>query len=347
LHIIKRNSDGTVEKIAEHRTMELVEDIRPTYKLEYQDGEFIRKPFLYSKLLHGHWITSYDNHVSVAGKITQLETRPDAPWFLIVTYEAHIDGRYATSAYNPDLIDGCKEFEYDLKGIVDFDDPACNMEVAHTSFKYEIDLVNNELIYAGTLLEYPHYLPRAEHSDGGNNRFIDLNNDGWMDIKYKSGYRISDSDGNLLVPDMEFVSPLMEHGRNTTGVSHSGSTSGDVSYSYPFHHFFDLDDVDNDGITDYVVHFLGADTKGPVLGGGRSTNPKFRDNYDADTYYMEIIYGEHSIWDYVPLLDSDALVDRIEKCMERGRTGIRNSAAGCISRGDLISDQRGDQPLND
>lgn len=346
LHIIKRNSDGTVEKIAEHRTMELVEDIRPTYKLEYQDGEFIRKPFAYSKLLHGHWITSFDNHVSVAGKITQLETRPDAPWFLIVTYEAHIDGRYATSAYNPDLIDRCKEFEYDIKGIVDFDDPACNMEVAHTSFKYEIDLVNNELIYAGTLLEHPYYLPRGEHNDGGNTRFIDLNNDGWMDIKYKYGYRISDPDGNLLVPDMELVTPLMEHGRNTTGASHSGFTSGDVSYSFPFLHDLDLDDVDNDGITDYVVHFLGADTKGPVLGNGQGTNQKFRDNYDADTYYMEIIYGEYSIWDYVPLLDSDALVDRIEKCMERGRTGIRYGAAACISGGDLISDQRGGQPLH-
>jgi hypothetical protein len=62
---------------------------------------------------------------------------------------------------------------------------------------------------------------------------------------------------------------------------------------------------------------------------------------------MEIIYGEHSIWDYVPLLDSDAVVDRIEKCMERSRTGIRPGAGKCVSGGDLISDQRGDQPLND
>ena len=137
----------------------------------------------------------------VKGQMVQLEDRPDADWYFIVSYSAQTDmwapGEHYVSEFSSEYID-----EECRPGAV------CLYNESDIAFKYKIDFENQTLEYQGTLFEYP-FIWRSVGAH--RYEFRDANDDGWKDVAIKHGrvnlWHVSNIYGELQLLDLQTIRP--------------------------------------------------------------------------------------------------------------------------------------------
>ena len=200
IYIVSK-TDQSIETFIEYRPQEIATEVRTTTK-EYTPGDPGPNGYTeeyVSLLIHGYWV-NYHPERSVFGKIVQLEDRPDADWYLIVSYQTQTDmffpGEYYEPSFYSEYITEYRPGEESLYNEADI------------AFKYKIDFENQTLEYEGTLFEYP-FIWRTV----GANRyeFRDGNGDGWKDVIVKHGnvnlWHVSNIYGELQFLDLYAALP--------------------------------------------------------------------------------------------------------------------------------------------
>ena len=288
LHILRRSDSGTIEPFIEYRPQELATDVRTNTVVDPLSGETIRGfDDRISIKLHGYWVT-YQMRIGVYGALAQLEDRTNAPWYLIVSYSGHTDVLDPGNKYYSEVFNECPADYSQLieEGAVDLTDPRCTFLEAGITFKYRIDFDSEDLIYEGTLFEYPWVWIAAPATWF---EFEDRNEDGWNDINFASEgfgevWHVSDTNGTLRLVDQRSKDPLWEYGQYAQNDKNG---------------FFD---IDGDGLLDFTALMQG------------SSIADFPE-YDPERIYLEVIYGERNVWNEAEVMDPSTIEEQMRDCL--------------------------------
>jgi len=280
-------TDSGIESIIEYRPLEIASEARNTSMFYggFAGPDEFHEDYV-SILIHGYWLT-YDLKRSVTGKLVQLEDRPDADWYLIVTYMGQADLLAPGESHVEEAIS-----ESSLECSTGYE---CLYAEANMTFKYRVDFDNQELIYEGTLTEYPFIWRSSSASDF---KFEDHNNDGWKDlaIKHESFdiWHVSNEYGELNFVDLQTILP---EGRRKT----------------PSDTWMDFD---NDGKVDYIKLI------------------EQRDNNKTSESIINVDFTAENLWEATPILDAWELEDRIDNCLREDEDGtlyLQGRASQCYS----------------
>ena len=196
LYIVSKTDQG-VETFIEYRPQEIATDVR-TSRMYGNPGTWYSDYIAIQ--IHGYWVV-YNSEMRVSGQIVQLEDRPDADWYFIVSYSAQTDMWAPGEHYVSDLTS--EYIDEECRPGAD-----CLYNESDIAFKYKIDFENQTLEYQGTLFEYP-FIWRAVGAD--RYEFRDANDDGWKDVVIKHGrlnlWHVSNIYGELQLLDLQTILP--------------------------------------------------------------------------------------------------------------------------------------------
>ena len=199
IYIVSKTDQG-IETFIEYRPQEIATEVGTTIsKPSVQDPGHVNDQEYVAMYLHGYWLVRPIIN-SVYGKLVQLEDRPDADWYLVVTYMLHTDmwapGEHYVPSFISEELDECRP------------NVECLYNESEIAFKYRVDFENQDLVYEGTLFEYP-FIWRSVQAE--NYMFRDANGDGWKDVSIKYGdlnlWHVSNIYGELNLLDLETVMP--------------------------------------------------------------------------------------------------------------------------------------------
>ena len=317
LHILSKNKSGNVTKVMEYNVEDWIDEKRKVQIHLHGDGSGDPDPWdqapAVSYNLHGYWV-NLSMGPSINTDIIQLETRTDAPWYLIVSMSGRNDIRNPGEKFVPEIIHNCQQNNYLRNGTVDDDDERCWQFASAITFKYLIDFESNTLTYAGTLLEEEYPFMWIGLDGWGPDRWVweDHNNDGWKDIIVVSADKrfvfMSDYQGTYRYADIYPAMPIMSYGRNDS------SQISDVKYDS---NSIDITDFSGDGLTDYTA-LISGDTLGELLQSEwrGQADSRLNDLYEPGRTYLDVVHGEYDLLNEADVLDYVELKDRVSECID-------------------------------
>ena len=323
LHILSKDESGNVTKVTEYNVEDWIDEKRKVRAhLNGADGSSDPVPWedfpTVSYNMHGHWV-NVTMGPAIRADIRQLETRPDAPWYLMVALEGRNDLRNPGEKFVPEIIYDCQQNNYLRNGTVDADDDRCWQYASAIVFKYLIDFESNTLTYAGTMLEeeYPFMWIGLDGQGPSSWTFEDQNGDGWKDIIVNVAHRrygfLSDDRGTYRYADLHSATPIMAYGRMDP------NEYPDIRYDS---NYVDLADFSSDGLTDYITvisgEVLGAKLEGEWRG---EADPRLSDLYQPSRTYLDVVHGEYELMNEADVLDYIFLKERFSKCMDAAIRG--------------------------
>ena len=316
LHILAQDKSGKVTKVLEYNLADWADDKRKVSVISDANNISNVKPWnqfpVISYDIHGYWVQARNGRNTQA-TIQQLETRPDAPWYLIVTVEGLNDIRHPGMEYVPEVIQDCQSAGLIKNGIVDANDNRCWSLPSTIVFKYLIDFESNTLSYQGTLLEpeYPFMLLSADGSGPGTYTWEDRNDDGWYDFNLQAGDLrfafVSDGQGTYRYLDITQVTPLMPYGRAA-----NPEESMDKRYDANTQEWMD---ATGDSITDYVA-MVSGETLTFILN-TIEHDPSLNDLYEPGRIYMDIVHGDYEAFSEADALDYTDIQERVSECVDK------------------------------
>jgi len=329
IHIIKKDSSGKVSKIMEYRPLDWTEDRKPyPYFRVDHNNKVVEEPHMYAtSLMHGFWVNRALT-LNYGYKIMQLETRPDAPWYLIVEYLGDYYMRNPGQEPMEGFIKACASFGYNTHvdetgilragGIVDFDDKRCAHMPMRIIFKYELDFENNTMEYAGPLLDYPFVGDKFLDETPEHWVSTDINGDGFKDIRIQGEYFVSDDTGRLLwLHKTQDQLPLMPYGRYT---EYEKQNFGAQDTHYNQATFGTYGDFNNDGITDYIAQVSGERVQNwlswAVDHPDITVDQNLLDLYPRGGFFLDIVYGQEDIFTELDTLDAVEMQERFDRCVD-------------------------------
>ena len=322
LHILARDRSGKITKVTEYKLADWADDKRKVSTIpNSNDLSYVQPWNQYQAMsydLHGHWVYARNGRHTQA-TIQQLETKTDAPWYLIVTVEGRNDLRDPGSEYVPEVINDCHASGLIRDGIVDSDDYRCWSLPSSIAFKYLIDFESNTLSYAGTLLEeeYPFMWIAFDGSGPGTWAWKDRNNDGWYDVSMQAGDNkfafVSDGQGIYRYLDLGQVTPLMPYGRAS-----NPEESVDTMYDGNTKEWVD---TTGDGVTDFFATVNGTNLTYALENWRTDYDPRLNDLYEPDRIYLDIVNGGYEVFSEADVLNHIDLQKRVSECIDRVLNG--------------------------
>jgi len=280
-----------------------------------------------TSLMHGYWVNRLLT-LNYGYRIMQLETRPDAPWYLIVEYLGEYYMRNPGQEPMEGFIKGCASSGYNTHvdengvlrpdGIVDFDDKRCAHMPMRIIFKYELDFENNTMEYAGPLLDYPFVGDKFFDETPEHWVSTDINGDGFKDIRIQGEYFVSDDTGRLLwLHKTQDQLPLMPYGRYT---EYEKQNFGALDTHYNRATVGTYGDFNNDGITDYIAKVNGQMVQNwlswAVDHPDITVDQNLLDLYPSGGFFMDIVYGQEDIFTELDTLDAVEMQERFDRCVD-------------------------------
>ena len=333
IHIIKKDSSGKISKIMEYNLLDWAEDRKlfPMFRVDHRN-EVVNEGLQYGTyFMHGFWVNRLVGYQYGYG-LMQLETRPDAPWYLIVEIKGDYYMRNPGQEPMEGFIKECANFGHNqhedeygtlqADGVVDFDDKRCHTVPLRIIFKYELDFENNTMEYAGPLLDYPFVgdLFLDEFPEYWN--ATDLNGDGFKDFRLQNEHFMSDDTGRLLwLHKTTEHDPLMPYGRYTEYEKQQFGAQ-DTHYNWVTGHdnMPLFGDVNNDGIADYITSVNGSMVQKwlnwAIEHPDITVDQNLVDLYPSDSYYLDVVYGQEDIFTELDTLDAVEMQERIDRCID-------------------------------
>ena len=319
LHVWKRDKNGNVSKFFEYRPGEWADEILPRQPYEMINGELSKgvdnwgDQVAQAMYMHGYWVNTQRLNAHITGGVKQLEDRPDAPWYFIVSYYGYQDIRNPGAEYQREFVWRGMNYKPD-----DRSDHRFYNNGTEIVFKYLINMETGELTYAGTLFEHPWIYHGLDGKGPDFWNWTDVNGDGWMDPQVASGpfglAWLSNDQGELQYVDRELSSPLYQYGENSD-IGRVLNYNTDVTFD---------EDLDADGISDLFMIVNGEDLHQKV--DIHVADPAIKELYERDHTYIDIIYGARDWITNSPILDSTDIRDRIDGCVDDHNT--RNFTIG-------------------
>ena len=320
LHVYKRDQNGNVSKFFEYRPGEWADEILPRQPYTMINGELTLgntkwgdQQVAQAMYMHGYWVNTQRLDAHISGGLVQLEDRPDAPWYFIVSYYGYQDICNPGAEYQRDFVYRGMHHKPD-----DRTDHRFYNNDTEIVFKYEVNMQTGELTYAGTLFEHPWIYHGLDGKGPDFWTWQDINGDGWVDPQIASGSFglawLSNSQGELQYVDREVSSPLYQYGENSD-IGRVLNYNTDVTFGK---------DLNGDGISDLFMIMAGEDVHHRV--DIHVADPAIKELYERDRNYIDIIYGAQDWITSSPILDSKDIRDRIDSCVDRHNT--RNFTIG-------------------
>ena len=309
LHVYKRDQNGDITKFFEYRPGEWADEILPRQPYEMIEGELTKgvrswwRQTRVSMYLHGYWVNTSRITKHITGGLVQLEDRPDAPWYFIVSYYGYQDMRNPGAEYQEEFVWRGMNHKPD-----DRSDHRFYQNNTEIAFKYLVDMDTGELTYAGTVFEHPWIYYGLDGAGPEWWNWRDINGDGYTDPQITSGpfglAWLSNSQGELQYVDREQSSPLYQYGE----VSDIGRV---LNYN-TWTNFGG--DINSDGITDLLMIVNGEELHNQV--DNHQSDTATKDLYERDRTYIDIIYGNTEWIPNSPVLDEYELRQRIDSCID-------------------------------
>jgi len=309
LHILSKDESGNVTKVMEYNVEDWIDDKRKV-RVQNVGGVNVNSDLSnwsdfasVSYNLHGNWVNVTMGGVILAD-IRQLETRADAPWYLIVSVEGRNDLRNPGKKF-------VSEIDYECQP-QSMDDEPCLQNASAIVFKYLIDFESNTLTYAGTLLEeeYPFMWIGLDGAGPATWTWKDQNNDGWYDIIVSASDHhhpfVSDDQGTYRYLDRFQVHPIMAYGRN---FNHDDKLYDADTYEYI--------DVTGDGITDFMGVISGSSLTQVLDRWFPGHDPRLNDLYQPDRIYLDIVHGAYDMFTEANVVDYIEVQERMSECIDR------------------------------
>jgi len=309
LHILTKDNSGNVTKVMEYNIEDWIDEKRKV-RVQNAGGVSVNSDLSnwsdfasVSYNLHGNWVNVTMGGVILAD-IRQLETRADAPWYLIVSVEGRNDLRNPGKKF-------VSEIDYECQP-QSMDDEPCLQNASAIVFKYLIDFESNTLTYAGTLLEeeYPFMWIGLDGAGPATWTWKDQNNDGWYDIIVSASDHhhpfVSDDQGTYRYLDRFQVHPIMAYGRN---FNHDDKLYDADTYEYI--------DVTGDGITDFMGVISGSSLTQVLDRWFPGHDPRLNDLYQPDRIYLDIVHGAYDMFTEANVVDYIEVQERMSECIDR------------------------------
>ena len=329
IHIIKKDKSGKVSKIMEYNLLDWAEDRKqfPWFRVDHNNEVVYQGHHYGTYFMHGFWVNRLVQ-IGYGHRIMQLETRPDAPWYLIVEFSGDYYMRNPGQEPMEGIIYECASHGYNThkdengvdraNGIVDFDDKRCLTIPLRIIFKYELDFENNTMEYAGTLLDYPFVGDKFIDESPEYWVTTDQNGDGFKDFRIQGEYFVSDDTGRLLwLHKTEDQIPLMPYGRYT---EYEKQNFGAQDTHYKRATVGTYGDFNSDGITDYIAKVNGFMVQNwlnwAVEQPNITVDQNLLDLYPSGGYYLDVVYGQEDIFTELDTLDAVQMQERFDRCVD-------------------------------
>lgn len=260
------------------------------------------------------WLYNRDNlpASSWIGRLSQLESREDAPWYLLVTHIGLGNQVVPNAGFQAEILARCywNYNEWSYSDLLEKTDPRCrNGQRRITTMKFLIDFEKAELQFDGFLFNYPHSFasPTIQHA-----QIEDLNSDGWMDFTVSIDTTflsyMSDADGGLDFVNHNPGDPAMDW-----LVDNEPFRMPKCSGCQEFR------DMNGDGLHEYYR----------LVPGGLPLENRWIGEDNAATYrtgnlYLEIYYSDYQPLHELPTVTSEEMHHLLRRCAE-----TNNSDAQC------------------
>ena len=310
IHILKKDKLGNVTKVMEYNVEDWAYEKRKVRVMNAGGVSVSADLSNWSDFasvtynLHGRWANVTMGR-SIRADIRQLETRPDAPWYLIVSIEGRNDLRNPGAEFVPEI-----DYECIPQSM---DDEPCLQYPSGIVFKYLIDFESNTLTYAGTLLEeeYPFMWIGLDTTSSANWTWEDKNNDGWYDIIVNASEHhfpfVSDNQGTYRYLDKAQVNPIMAYGRRN--LNHDDMVYSPSTYEYM--------DATGDGNTDYFAVISGSTFTDTLDKYWPGYDPRLNDLYEPGRIYLDIVHGDYDMFTETNVVDYIELQKRVSECIDK------------------------------